>query len=93
MLPADNISLMEGEKAVGKVTHYFNRVGVAVIELSDHLRIGEKILIEGGTTRFEQVVDSMQIEHETITEAQPGDSIGLKVLEKVREGDSVYRKT
>lgn len=87
----DNISLMDGKKAVGKVTHYFNRVGVAVVELSDHLRIGERILIEGGTTSFEQVVDSMQIEHDAITEAKPGDAIGLKVLGKVRRGDSVYR--
>ena len=91
MPPADNISLMEGKKAVGKVTHYFDRVGVAVVELSDHLRIGERILIEGGTTRIEQVVDSMQIEHDPITEAKPGDAIGLKVLERVREGDSIYR--
>ena len=91
MPTADNISLMEGKKAVGKVTHYFDRVGVAVVELTDHLSIGERIAIEGATTSFEQVVDSMQIEHDAITKAKPGDAIGLKVTEKVREGDSVFR--
>lgn len=88
---ADNIYLMEGKEAVGKVTHYFNRAGVAVVELSDDLCLGERVLIEGTTTCFEQVILSMQIEHEAITEAKPGDAIGLKVSERVRKGDLLYR--
>ncbi len=80
---------IEGRK-VGKVTHYFSKIGVAVVELTDTLKEGDKIRIKGSTTDFEQVVESMQIEHEQVKEATAGQSIGLKVKEKVREGDEVF---
>lgn len=76
---------------VGRITHYFTRIGVAVVELTDKLSIGDRILISGSTTSFEQTIDSMQIEHEDVTTAGLGQSIGLKVKERVREGDRVYR--
>ena len=79
------------KEKVGKVTHYFSKIGVAVVELEKPLKVGDRISIEGQTTNFEQVVESMQIEHENIQEAQPGQSIGLKVNDKVREGDLVFR--
>ena len=82
---------MVEKKLVGKVTHYFTKIGVAVVELSDTLKIGDKISIEGATTNFEQEVESMQIEHKPVEEAKKGDSIGLKVKDRVREGDSVYK--
>ncbi|HDH45072.1 MAG TPA: translation elongation factor-like protein [Thermococcus sp.] len=82
---------MGEKKLVGKVTHYFTRIGVAVVELEDELRIGDKISIEGKTTNFQQNVESMQIEHKPVEVAKPGDSIGLKVKERVREGDNVYK--
>jgi len=75
---------------VGKITHFFDKISVAVIELSGTLREGDKIRIKGSTTDFEQTVNSMQIEHETIEEANAGQSIGLKVSEKVRPGDEVF---
>ena len=78
-------------KEVGRVTHYFTRISVAVVELSDKLSIGDKILIQGATTNFEQTVQSMQIEHKNITTAEAGQSIGLKVEQRVREGDRVYK--
>jgi len=78
-------------KEVGKVTHYFTRISVAVVELTDTLSVGDRILIKGSTTNFEQTVDSMQIEHENVTTAGPGQSIGLKVKDRVREGDKVYK--
>ena len=78
-------------KEVGRVTHYFTRISVAVVELSDKLSIGDKILIQGATTNFEQTVQSMQIEHKNITTAEAGQSIGLKVEQRVREGDKVYK--
>ena len=81
---------MEGKEQIGKITHYFDRVGVAVIELSSDLKVGDRISIEGATTSFEQVVESMQVEHEPITHAKVGDEIGLKVSERVRRGDRVY---
>lgn len=79
------------EKLIGKVTHYFSKIGVAVIELSDTLKAGEKIRIIGGQTDFEQVVDSMEMERQKIDTAKAGDSVGLKVEQKVREGYKVYK--
>ena len=81
------------KKPIGKITRFFNKINVAVVELSAPLKVGDRILIEGATTSFEQNVDSMQVEHETINEAKKGDAIGLKVKDKVREGDSVYLVT
>ncbi len=76
---------------VGSVTHYYGRIGVAVVELTAPLRVGDRIAIRGMTTNFEQVVESMEIEHKPVKEAGPGSSIGLKVLDRVREGDIVYK--
>lgn len=81
----------EEKKFIGKITHYYGKIGVAVVELEDELNIGDEISIEGKLTNFRQRVESMQIEHENIEKAKPGDSIGLKVAEKVREGDKVYK--
>lgn len=78
-------------KEIGKVAHYYTKLGVAVVELSDTLKVGDKIRIKGATSDFEQPVDSMQIEHEKIEEAKAGQSIGMKVKEHVREHDVVYK--
>ncbi len=78
-------------KEIGSVTHYFTRINVAVVELSDTLLVGDRILLKGMTTDFEQTVNSMQIEHESVKKAEAGQSIGLKVDDRVREGDSVYK--
>jgi len=79
------------EKEIGRVSHYYTHLGVAVVELTDELRIGDEILIKGATTNFQQKVDSMQIEHKPVDVAGAGDSIGLKTLERVREGDIVFK--
>ncbi len=79
------------KKLVGKVTHYFTKIGVGVIELSDELKVGDRISIEGPTTNLEQVVESMQIEHEDVEVAKAGQAIGLKVDQRVREKDLVYK--
>jgi putative protease len=76
---------------VGKVAHYFTHIEVAVIDLTGKLSVGDRITIKGATTDFEQTVESMQIEHEDITTAKAGDSIGLKVKKRVRESDVVYK--
>ena len=81
----------EEGKLIGKVTHYFGNIGVAVIELSDKLKVGDTIRIIGGETDFNQIVDSMQIEHQKINEAKKGDPVGLKVAQKVREDYKVYK--
>ena len=83
-----------GEKElIGKVTHYFTKIGVAVIDLEAPLAVGNKISIEGATTNFIQTVKSMQIEHKEVKSAKKGDSIGLKVKDRVRNGDNVYKTT
>jgi translation elongation factor EF-1alpha len=77
---------------VGRITHFFSKINVAVIELKAALSVGDTIAIKGPTTDFEQHVDSMQIEHENVQRAEPGQSIGLKVMQRVRETDMVYKK-
>jgi len=79
------------ETEVGTITHYFTNIGVGVVELSDTLRVGDTIHIQGVTTDFTQTVDSMQIDNEPVEEAGSGDAIGLKVNDRVREGDTVYK--
>jgi len=76
---------------VGKVTHFFSKISVAVVELTAALSVGDRIRVQGPTTDFEQTVDSMQIEHENVKTAKKGQSIGLKVKERVRENDTVYK--
>ena len=83
--------LPEEGKLIGKITHYFSKIGVAVIELSDTLKVGDTIRIVGGQTDFNQTIESMEIEHEKVQEAKAGDSVGLKVEQKVRDGYKVYK--
>lgn len=78
-------------KLIGKITHYFGKIGVAVIELSDTLKVGDTIRIAGGATDFTQGVDSMEVEHQKVETAKTGESVGLKVNEKVREDYQVYK--
>ncbi len=77
---------------VGRVTHFFTKISVAVVELKAPLAVGDRIVIKGPLTDFEQVVDSMQIEHKNVTRAEAGQSVGLKVAQRVREKDIVYKK-
>jgi translation elongation factor EF-1alpha len=81
---------MAEKKLVGRITHYFSKIGVAVIELSGNLTAGDNISIEGPTTNVQQKVESMQIEHKPIQSAKAGQAIGMKVVDKVREGDEVF---
>ena len=89
-MPKEN-SIPEQGKLIGKVTHYFGKIGVAVIELSSALKVGDSIQIVGGEVDFTQPVKSMQVEHESVKTAKSGDSVGLKVKEKVRDGYKVYK--
>ena len=78
-------------KEVGWVTHYYPKIGVAVIELTAPLKVGDKIKIVGHTTDLEQIVKSMEIEHARVLEAKTGESIGLKTNKRVRSKDVVYK--
>ncbi|MFQ5574097.1 MAG: translation elongation factor-like protein [Terriglobia bacterium] len=80
------------ETEVGKVTHYFSRLGVAVVQIDrDGIAVGETVRIKGETTDMTQEVKSMQMEHREVDEAKAGDAVGLKVDEHVREKDHVYK--
>ncbi len=79
------------EQLIGEITHYFGKIDVGIIELKKKLKVGEKIHIKGSTTDFEQEVKSIQIDHQDVKKAKKGDAIGIKVENKVREGDEVYR--
>ena len=81
------------EKRIGKVSHWFGRIGVAGIELTDDLAVGDHIHILGHTTDFDQQVTSMQIMHQDVARAGTGEEVGIKVLFKARPGDRVYRVT
>jgi translation elongation factor EF-Tu-like GTPase len=76
---------------IGDVSHYFTKIEVAVVDLTDKLKVGDEIMIKGATTDFTQKVDSIQVEHEQIDEAGAGDSVGLLVKYRARAGDQVYR--
>jgi len=76
---------------IGHVTHYFGKIGVAILQLDSPLDVGDRLAIVGATTDLEQVVKSMQVEHQNIDHAEAGDQVGLKVKDKVREGDTVYK--
>jgi putative protease len=78
-------------KEIGRVSHYFGGPGVAALVLTDGLKVGDRIAFQGHTTDLEMPVVSMQIEHESIETAKAGDSIGIKVPERVREHDVVYK--
>ncbi len=79
------------EKKVGVVSHYFNHIQVAGIDVTEgELHVGDKIHIKGHTSDFTQNVDSIEIEHESVEVAKPGDSIGIKVVEHAREHDEVF---
>lgn len=77
---------------VGRITHFFSKINVAVIELRQPLKVGDTIAVKGPTTDFEQPVESMQIEHKDVQKAEAGQSIGLKVAQRARETDLVYKK-
>jgi translation initiation factor IF-2 len=77
---------------VGKITHYYDKIGVAVLELSGNLATGDRIkFVRGGEDLFEQTVESMQVEHEKIDSAKKGQVVGLKVDQEVKEGAEVYK--
>ena len=80
------------EEEIGRITHYFPKIGVAVIEVTaGGLKVGETIRVKGHTSDFTQTVGSLQQEHLSVPEIKKGASAGMKVKEHVREGDRVFR--
>ena len=90
--PAEGAAMSEIE--IGKVTHYFSKIGVAAVEIThDVLRVGDTIHVKGHTSDFTQKIDSMQVDNKPVAEATPGQSIGLRVKDHAREHDLVYKVT
>ena len=85
------MGMEEKPEEIGKIAHFFSKINVAVVELTAPINVGDKIRVMGPTTDFEQTVDSMQIEHENVKTAKKGQSVGLKVKDRVRENDTVYK--
>ena len=81
------------EVEIGHVSDFFARPVVAGITLTSELKVGDKIHIKGHTTDLEMTVDSMQINNVNVTEGKAGDAIGVKVTDRVRAGDKVYKVT
>lgn len=76
---------------VGTITHYYDKIGVGVIELTDTLSVGDTIRISGHGKEFTQPVSSMQVEHESIQTAKKGQAIGLKIEQEIKDGDEVFK--
>ncbi|MDP3800417.1 MAG: hypothetical protein Q8Q90_03275 [bacterium] len=78
-------------KPIGKITHFYNKLGVAIVKLSAGIKVGDKIKIEGGKHEFNQTVTEIQIDHKIVASAETGDVIGIKVDQKTHEGALVSK--
>ncbi len=76
---------------VGEIIHFYDKISVAVVKVLSPIKVGDRIKITGHDKEFEQAIDSMQIEHESIEKAKKGDDVGMKVDQAVKQGDEVYK--
>lgn len=81
------------EKEIGKIVHYFDKISVGIIHLEGELKVGDNIHIKGHGTDFSQTVDSMQVEHASVSSGKAGDEVGIKLNSRVHENDAVYKVT
>ena len=79
------------EQLIGKVTHYYSKIGVAILELSADVAVGDQLHFKGKSTDFQEGVSSMQVERAEVSKASKGGTVGIKVSQSVRDGDEVYR--
>jgi hypothetical protein len=79
------------EERIGQVTHFYNRIRVAVLDLSAELKVGDVVHLTGRTTDFTQSVESIEIEHQNVQAVGPGQEAALKVIDRVRKGDVVFK--
>jgi len=82
---------MAEEKPIGKITHYYGGIGVAIVKFNREVEVGEEVHFKGAHTDFTQTIDSMQYDHKDIKSAKKGQEVGIKVGEKVHEGDEVFK--
>jgi len=79
------------EKPIGEITHYYGGIGVAIVKFNKEVEAGEEVHFKGAHTDFTQTIDSMQYDHKDIKSAKKGQEVGIKVKEKVHEGDEVFK--
>ncbi len=77
-------------KKVGEVTHYYDRLGVAIVKIEDDIKVGDNLLYKKGDREYQEAVAEMQSEHQMIDSATQGDEVGIKVAQKVKKGDQVF---
>jgi translation elongation factor EF-1alpha len=80
-----------GEKLIGTVTHYFGKLSVAVLDLKEALAVKDLVAFRGATTDFEQEIESLQVDHQSIEVARKGQEVAVKVKNKVRAGDTIFK--
>jgi len=81
------------ENHIGYITHFYDRISVAVLSLTETLNLGDQVHITGHSTDFTQDVTSMEIEHTKVTTVGPGDEVALKVIEPAKKGDKIFKIT
>lgn len=89
-MPKKAASKSKAEKPIGAVTHFYGGIGVAIIKFNKAVKKGIQVCFKGATTDFSQALDSMQYEHKDIDSAPKGKEVGVKVNDRVREGDELY---
>ena len=82
---------MDDTVKLGIITHYYTHLQVGIIKLDQDLNSGDKVLFKGHTTSFEQIINDMELDHKKVEVAKKGEEVGVKVSEKVREGDEVFK--
>jgi hypothetical protein len=89
--PAKKVSAPKKVKPIGKVTHYYAHIKVAIVKFNTKIKAGTELYFKGATTDFKEASKSMQFDHEPVAAAMPKKQIGIKLKKRVREGDLVYK--
>jgi len=84
------MSEQNNQNPIGEVTHYYSKIGVAIVKFFKTVPVGTRVKFHGATTDFEQTISSMQFDHREVSEAKKGEEVGIKVDFKVREGDKIF---
>ncbi|KKT56107.1 MAG: hypothetical protein UW81_C0011G0011 [Candidatus Giovannonibacteria bacterium GW2011_GWC2_44_9] len=79
------------EKEIGKVTHWYDKLGVAVLDLKGSLKAGDIVKVRKGTEEFEDTIVSMQVDHKNVSSAKKGDEVAVKFSQKTKEGAAIYK--
>ena len=80
------------EEQIGKIIHYYDKIGVAVVRLEGPLKVGDTVHVKGKAADFEQGVESMQVDRKDVDSGKKGEEVAVKLVEKAKEGDLVYKK-